>query len=701
VSRRRKAGEPPARRSRALVPVVTALAAVSAIALVIAGRARPAPGRGASVLLVTIDTLRADHVGAYGARTGATPHLDALAARGTVFEEALASVPLTLPSHATILSGLEPPHHGLHDNGRAVLPADRPTMATLLKDRGYATGAFVAAYVLDRRFGLARGFDVYDDRIERRQEGASVLESERPCGVVSAAAQEWVSRQAGPFFAWVHFYEPHAPYDPPSPYRERQAGRPYDGEVAAADDCLGRVVAAAEAHAGRRLLIAVTGDHGEALGDHGERTHGFFVYQSTLRVPMIVAGPGVSIGRRAGVARAVDLLPMVLARVAVPPPAGLDGADRLGTSSGSEAYAETLYPETFGWAGLRALRLGALKYIDAPRPELYDLSADPAEARNLAAVRPADVERLRHGLAALRASERTAAPAAGDPEVAEKLRALGYVVGAPTAAPAGPRLDPKDALATWLLFEDAIWADARGEHAAAAQALAELVRREPASVALRQALAAALRGAGRPGEAARALASLETLAPSDPIAWHERSIALDAAGSVEDAVRSERRSIALDPSRPEPHNHLGALLARTGRAAEALDEFARATALDPNNAGAWTNRANALHDLGRPGQAAAAYETAARLAPRDPGPRNGLGVLAVEAGDFDRAAGLFEEALAIDPGYAEARLNLAVAELRRGHDDAARAALTELLRGRPAPAMAAKAQAFLRDLGGR
>jgi choline-sulfatase len=684
------------RRTAVVVLAAAALAAGAA-----ASWWRRAPeGQGASVLLITIDTLRADHIGAYGATTGATPHIDALARRGALFEEAVASVPLTLPSHATLLSGLEPPHHGLHANGRAAFPADRATLATVLKGQGYATAAFVAAYVLDRRFGLARGFDEYDDRIERRQQGASVLESERPCGVVSDAAEAWLARQGGPFLAWVHLYEPHAPYDPPSPFREQQAGRPYDGEVAAADACVGQLVAAAEKRAGKKLLVAVTADHGEALGDHGERTHGFFVYQPTLRVPLVMVGAGIPSARRPELARSADLTPTILTRVGAPVPRGLDGADLFAASRGTEAYAETLYPESLGWAGLRALRMGALKYIDAPRPELYDLAADPGETQNLVGARTADVQRLRRGLDALRATERAALRAADDPEVAEKLRALGYVT-APEAAASGPRRDPKDALSAWTLFEDAVWADARGEHERAAETLRGLVRHEPGNPAFVQAFAAALRGAGRAAEGAEVLRGLETLAPSDPLAWHERAIALDAAGDVEEAMRSERRAIALDPSLPEPHNHLGSLLARTGRLAEALDALTRATSLDPNHAGAWTNRANAQRALGRRAEAEEGYRTAARLAPRDPGPLNGLGVMAVEAGDFDRAAALFAEALALDPAYHEARLNLAVAEVRRNHPDAARTVLVDLLRRSPDRETASKATAFLRDLAPR
>jgi arylsulfatase A-like enzyme len=391
--------------------------------LALAGSAcrTPMPEPAASVLLVTIDTLRADRVGAYGAGPGRTPQIDALAAQGLVLEDAWAPVPLTLPSHATILSGLEPPHHGVHDNGAYVFPNEPATLATVLAGRGYATGAFVGAYVLDRRFGLARGFAHYDDRIERNAQGASVLESERRGGEVAAAAEAWIGAQTKPFFAWVHFYDPHAPYDPPSPQREAFAGRAYEGEVAYADASFGRVLAAARARAGERLLVAVTADHGEGLGEHGERTHGFFVYGATLRVPLVLAGPGFPPGeRRRGIARSADILPTLLARLAVPPPPRLDGVDLLGARP-NEAYAESLYPQTLGWAPLRALRVGSLRYVDAPRPELYDLADDPGETRNRLAERSQEAERLRAALAALRAQERAPSRAGLSVETAERL----------------------------------------------------------------------------------------------------------------------------------------------------------------------------------------------------------------------------------------------------------------------------------------
>jgi arylsulfatase A-like enzyme/Flp pilus assembly protein TadD len=668
-------------------------------AVLIAGCSRkpPAPpAAGANVLLVTVDTLRADRFDA-----ARMPRLHALGAEGLVYEEALSSVPLTLPAHCTILSGREPLHHGVRDNGAAALPSDVPTLATLLKGRGYATGAFVGAYVLDRRFGLARGFDEYDDHVERLAEGSSVLESERRAEVVVAAATAWIARQDVPFFAWVHVYDPHAPYDPPSPFREQHAGRPYDGEVAYADHWLGRLVDAARGRSSAGLLLAVTGDHGEGLGDHGERTHGLFVYQSTLRVPFVLAGPGIPRGeRRRGPARAVDLVPTVLGRLGVPAPPG-DGVDLLGPSAAQgEAYAETLYPETFGWAGLRSYRDRHLKLVDAPRPELYDVLSDPAEAHDLAAARPADVDRLRRALAAARQGERTATGGPVDPEAAERLRALGYAAGGPPASPAaGSRRDPKDALPLWQSFEAAMDAQGQGRTRDAVALLRDLAARDPGNGTFQRTLASALRRQGSQAEAAHVLGALVETAPGDAHAWHDRSVALAAVGRVDEAVQAEDRALRLDPGLAEAHNHRGILEAGRNRPAEALRSFEAASAVDPNNARAWSNRGNALRALGRLAEAEAAYRRAAELAPRDADPLNGLGVIAVQRGDMAEAGRLLKAALEREPGQADASLNLAFVEIRLGDQGSARRRLQLLLKAGPPPEIAARARRLLAEIG--
>jgi choline-sulfatase len=679
---------------------VVAMGAIAGVVLLRRAPPQAAPAARPSVLLVTIDTLRADRVGAYGGNTRLTPRLDGLAREGIVFEEAVASVPLTLPSHATILSGLEPPHHGVRDNGTYVFPQTRETLATRLQAAGYATGAFVAAYVLDRRFGLARGFARYDDAIERRQEGASVLESERRGETVVAAAEEWLGAQGGPFFAWVHLYDPHAPYDPPPPFREGHAGALYDGEVAYADACVGRLLEAARRRAGASLVVVVLADHGESLGEHGERTHGFFVYQSTLRIPLIVAGPGVPAGRRApGPARTADVAPTILRLLGMDPPPRIDGSDLLAPGRPRESYAETYYPRSLGWSPLHSYRVGPLKLIDAPRPELYDLSADPGERRDRASSDPAQVARLREALARARQGETSGERSASDPEVAERLRALGYVTTGPAPASTENTLaDPKDRIERWQRFEEATWAEGRGEHAAAVTRFRQLVEDEPGNATFRRSLAAALRRSGKARAAADALAGLETLAPDDPLAWHEAAVSLAEGGRLDEAIRAERRAIALGPDLPELHNHLGILLARAGDVPASLEAFLAATRLDPNNARAWNNQANALRALGQSARAADAYRTAARLAPRDPDPRNGLGVLAVESGDLEAAGALFREVLAANPAFHEARMNLAVVYVRQERVAAARAELRAILAARPDRPTSARAAAFLRDL---
>ncbi len=658
-------------RRLALVSLVATLAACQ-------GRTLRPPSEGASLLLITLDTLRADRLGAYGHPGGLTPRLDALAAGGVVFGEALASVPLTLPSHATILSGLEPPRHGVHDNGSYVFPRELDTLATLLRPRGYATGAFVGAYVLDRRFGLARGFELYDDRIERGNAGGSVLESERSCEAVVAAAREWMGRQRTRFAAWVHLYDAHAPYAPPAPFREAHEDQPYDGEVAHLDGCVGALLDAA----GPQVLAAVVADHGEALGEHGEPTHGFFVYQSTLRIPFLMSGPSIARGvRKSGVARTRDVLPTLLGRLGVPAPAGLDGVDLFTHAPGGESYAESVYPATFGWAPLRSFRTGRFKRIEAPRPELFDLEADPGETRNLIEQHPLEAGRLKEALVRFRAHERAAAAAPTEPEVAERLKALGYVASTRLASDEeATRIDPKDALPVFRAYEGAAWAAARGDHATAVKALTPLVAREPKNPVFRRGLAASLRQQGREREAVSLLATLDDVAGRDAAAWHERAVALAQAGRVTDAIDSEGRAIALNALLPEPFVHLGVLEAGRGRMHEALRAFETATLLDPNNAVAWNNRGNALRALGRDEAAESAYRKASELAPNDPDPRNGLGVMLVQAGRLAEAEAIFTHLTSVAPELAEAHLNLAVVLAKLARPGDARVEIDHVLR---------------------
>src|SRR5713101_4816300 len=350
------------------------------------GACRPAGGPPRTVVLVSIDTLRADHVGAYGDGQAETPALDAIAREGLVFDAAWSPVPLTLPAHASMLSGRYPPRHGVRANGVHRLAGTVPLVAESFVRGGFRSAAVVGGYPLDARFGLGRGFDLYDDRMPASSAGAHY--PERRGAEVADRAIAWLQQQGtdGRVFLFVHFYDPHADYDPPPPYAARFAGRPYDGEIAYVDAQVGRLRSALEAQGRwRDAVVLVVSDHGEGLGEHGEDTHGMLLYEPTLRVPLVVRAPAVRPGRAPEAVSIVDVAPTLLALSGLPRLSDADGVSLVGTRDPQRAlYAETLGPLLdHGWSGLRALRRGRWKLVDAASPELFDLAADPGERRDL------------------------------------------------------------------------------------------------------------------------------------------------------------------------------------------------------------------------------------------------------------------------------------------------------------------------------
>ena len=354
-----------------------------------------------NVLLLTIDTLRADTPGFAGG-AAATPNLDGLARSGIWFDFAHAHAVVTLPSHASILTGQYPFAHGIRDNAGYRLRDGLPTLATILRSNGFATGAFVGAFPLDSRFGLNAGFDRYDDRYPETSRASDFLMPERPAEEVVDAAVRWISDQEDRWFAWVHVFDPHAPYQPPAPFDGRYRADPYAGEVAYTDHALGPLLAAT-ARAGRPAVIVVTADHGEGLGDHREQTHGLFAYEATLRVPFVLEMPGIDVGRSQVPARLVDVLPTVLDALALEPPQGAPGRSLVQAlegrgASGDESYFEALTASfNRGWAPLTGMLVGQEKYIELPIPELYDLESDPGEQQNLLSSRPAAGRAPRRG----------------------------------------------------------------------------------------------------------------------------------------------------------------------------------------------------------------------------------------------------------------------------------------------------------------
>jgi len=666
-------------------------------------------------LLVTLDTVRADHIGSYGYAAAETPALDRLARQGVRFAQASAAAPLTLPSHSSLLSGLLPPHHGLRNNGAGAFPEGTATLATLLSAQGWRTGAFVGAFVLDHRFGLARGFDVYDDEIERDPNAGVTLEAERPGREVVDRALAWLRSETQgdetkppprPFFLWVHLYDAHAPYTPPSPYRERHAGQPYDGEIAEVDAQVGRLMAELDRRGlAANTVVAVAADHGEGLGEHGELTHGLLLYEATLRVPLLVRAPGVAAGRVIRTpASLVDVAPTLAGLLGTRFPAGhLDGRDLSGALKGgsepapADLYAETQYPAIFGWSPLAALRRRDVKYIAAPRPELYDLARDPGEKDDLAADHAggqgADAATLSGFAARIAAVEAGAVQAprgsAVDAETRSKLASLGYVAGtAGTARASGaPRPgadspDPKTLVDRFQRFEEAHNALKSGRRDAAAGALAELaalVAGDPQNPVFRGELARAYRQRGDLDRAIPLYRQAAADAPADPEAWYNLAAALQEAGRAAAAREAIEQAVHLDPGRPEAHNILGIVHLAEGKPEEARKELAIASSLDPRNATAWNNLGNVLRGLGRLDEAEAAYRRSAAIAPRYAEPLNGLGTLEVERDRPAAALSLFEQALRLAPGYHEVRLNQGIAHEMAGEAGAAAAAYREFL----------------------
>ena len=397
---------------------VRCLAALCLLPLLAAcgGGAGSEVARPRHLLLVTLDTVRADHLGAYGYAAAETPNLDHLAQAGLRFDQAMSPVPLTLPSHASLLTGRLPLEHGVRHNGARPLAAGTETLATRLTTCGFDTAAFVGAFVLDHRFGLNRGFGHYDDDIARDPGRDLRLEAERPASEVVDRALAWLAREeaapARPQFLWLHLYDAHAPYTPPAPFAERHPDQPYDGEIAAVDAQLGRLLAAVRQRLGADVLVAVVADHGESLGDHGESTHGLLLYQPVLRVPLLLAGPGLPAGRTVATPVGLtDLAPTLAGLLGcageVPLGTGRDlsGYLRAGDEPpGADLYAETQYPTLFGWSPLTALRRGAFKYIAGPRPELYDLNQDRGEEHDLLHREPATARPLAARLEEMQAS---------------------------------------------------------------------------------------------------------------------------------------------------------------------------------------------------------------------------------------------------------------------------------------------------------
>jgi arylsulfatase A-like enzyme/Tfp pilus assembly protein PilF len=647
--------------TRFRVAAALALAALCACG----GSAPDAPRR---VVLVTIDTLRADHVGCYGAAGADTPTLDRLAAEGVRFETAISPAPLTLPSHTSLLTGLDPPRHGVHNNAYFRLPEAGPaTLAERFRAGGFATAAFVASFVLDRRFGLDRGFDVFDDQMGLA-DVRSLAPPERNGDVVVDSALAWLARAPERFFLWVHLYDPHAPYAPPPPFDERFRHDPYAGEIAFADRQLGRLLAALEARfPDGASAVLVTSDHGESRGEHGELSHAYGVYEATQRVPLLLRAPGLPAGRTlAGLARLSDVAPTLLELAGLPPLAEATGGSLLALLAGADgpsaAYVETLATRfDMGWSALYGLRTRDRKYIRAPRPELYDLDADPRERNDLAAARPDEVAELDRALDALLADARPIAPNLTlDPGDRARLEALGYVAresAEPADAPgrvAG--VDPKDGMrdfAVLLEVEPLVVAGRADEALARLAPFAALKSDWVQSLRATAALAA-----GRPDVAREAGELLVELKPFAPGGHLMLAAALEVEQRWDEAEAAYRGIHATHPEMGHASTGLGRVAEARGQREAAAERYGAALAARvPDVDAAWRLGALRLED----GDAAGASELLARVPPailRTPPAALRLGYAERTAGRLDMAL------LRVDAGLRERPETVSLLELK-------------------------------------
>jgi Flp pilus assembly protein TadD len=576
----------------------------------------PAEPAARSLLFITIDTLRADRVGVYGHAAARTPALDALAREGAQFTQAFATSPVTLPSHASLMTGRYPAGHAARHNGMR-LDLKTPTLAGRLSQDGFATAAFIAAFPLDRRFGLILGFQTYGDRLPRGPDGRQL--NERAGRAVVDEALAWLDRHRGRrFFLWVHLFEPHAPYGDPSAGRNRPAIARYDDEVAEADAQIARLLAGLGADRTSTLIVAAS-DHGEAFGEHGEIGHSLFVYDTTLHVPLIIAGPGVPRARTvAGPVSLIDVAPTVTALLGVPA-LDADGVDlrpaiEKGAAAPRELYAETFAPLLdFGWSPLRTVRSEDLKYIDAPKPELFDLARDPAEATNiLEGSRPraaAMQERVqRYG------GVETAIDATTDAETRARLQALGYASGA-KAASSGARVDPKDRRELAARIAQVTSGELHGT--ALESTLRRILADDPANPQAHLRLGYALADSNRCADAIAHFTA--AIAARMPTADAHLGLAScqTAARRFDAAASTLRQAEQVEPGNPIVLANLGLVLSDGGRPGEAVSPLQRALSIDPDLHQARFGLAIAFARAGRRSDAAAQADELLRRMPAD------------------------------------------------------------------------------------
>ena len=701
--------------------------ALLAAAVLGCGRSEPRP----NLLLITLDTTRADRFGFAGYEAARTPHFDAFAAeRAVVFDNAISAVPVTFPSHTTILTGTFPVFHGVHDNDGYFLDDDVTTLAEILKPQGFTTGAVLAAFPLDSEVNLDQGFDTYDDDYQADWTPAEIAARgpfsfgflERKADRVNLAVGRWLEKYwRERFFLWVHYFDPHQPYNPPPPYDSQFGADPYDGEIAFLDESFGKLLAMFEE---RDLLentiVAVVGDHGEALQEHGEPTHAHFIYDATLRVPLLFAVPGERLRAGARVAaqvRTVDVAPTLLELLGLPPGPEMQGEslvpfladpDREGSS---EALLENYYNKfNFGWAPLRGLRTERFKLIEAPGLELYDLRQDPAELVNLA---PGDSERVAelrdrlHRLARRFGSPDLGRSAAAqiDDETRRKLEALGYLGGGSTASeraapfPAPEELatliDPKDKslVVKYLNFINEMVRGQRFDEAL--PVIWNALDLNPENFRLHLQHARVLAALGRSEKALEAVGRAQVIQPESAEAFALAGQIHVVRGEYEEALAPWTRAVELRPQEVSSLRQLAAVYLALGRYDEAISHFEAVLELDDSSWTTLADLANAYHRTGRWQEAREKLQRALELNPYSSALRYRIAVFYRDVGNPEFSRRMFEETLRIAPDHLGANLDLGEMLLAAGETAAGRPYLERVVELAPESSWGERASGLL------
>ena len=618
--------------------------------------------RDSNVLLITLDTLRADHLSCYGGKTVSTPNIDALAARGVRFAQAVAQVPLTTPSHASILTGAYPQVHKLRDNGGFVLDSSIPTLATLTRDAGFDTAAFVGAAVLNRHFGLHRGFNHYGDNLNEKRDAKLLpgVVAELRGEAVTRRALDWLDQRATPgnsapptsnFFLWTHYYDAHFPYDPPEPFGSRFQKDKYSGEIAYVDHQVGQLLKGlAERGLAERTLVVLMADHGESLGDHGEFTHGVFLYDSTMHIPLITAGPGVPPGKLVTQqVRSIDVMPTIVDYLGLSPGSQAQGISLLpavleaGSLPASFAYMETLYPKTaLGWAELRAVRTDEWKYVAAPKPELYRLPDDPAEARSVKesqAAQAAQLEKHVWEVAGPRESLGKLARSPVNDDTMRQLQSLGY-------ASAGTRRDlridmsgpdPKDRTHVLAVLERVADHMNHDRFAAAVPLLEEILKEDA----------------------------------SNPLIYKDLGMCYQRLRQFRKAMPVYQQAIQNKADTDETHAELGEILVRLGELPAAANAMETAAEMNLSNLQNLANLATLYLQMGRTADVERTLKAILAQNPRHAQAYNVFGILEIQRGQGNAARGYFEKAVEVDPELTEPYLNLGLLAQEAGQSQIA------------------------------